>query len=383
MKNAPCRLWSYQLPLLHISRKYSKRAKLFKNHLTPEQPHNRAFMYPHSFPRIPLFLLALACLGLVSCSKPLPVVIAHVTKAPIESTISAVNAGTVTAERAAELSFGTVGIVAHVHVAVGDQVKEGQIIAELENGELKTALNNAERDVIRAKQLFSRKVLAPTELEAAIKALDIAQAALEKSVIRAPFSGLITEENLEIGQLSQVTTPTAQALLRLVDLRRRYVVADIDEVDLPHLKLGMTARITILAKRREPFIGTVRKIVPFVSTKKEQDRTTLIELEVADDGERLPVGASAEVEIVADNRIDAVAVPTRALLGRSDERYLFTITDGKLKRIVVKLGLQSYDRSEVIEGITEGTVVVFPPVDTELKDGLSVIIQSEDTKWLS
>jgi HlyD family secretion protein len=340
-------------------------------------------MYPPFFRRILFLLLPLGCLWLVSCSKPIPVVVAHVTKAPIEATISAVNAGTVTAERAAELSFGTVGIVAHVHVAVGDQVKEGQIIAELENGELNTALNNAERDVVRAKQLFSRKVLAPTELEAAVKALDIAQAAFEKSVIRAPFSGLITEENLEIGQLSQVTTPTAQALLRLVDLQRRYVVADIDEVDLPHLKLGMTARITILAKRREPFIGTVRKIVPFVSTKKEQDRTTLIELEVADDNERLPVGASAEVEIVADNRIDAVAVPTRALLGRSDERYLFTINEGKLKRIVVKLGLQSYDRSEVLEGITEGTTVVFPPVDTELKDGLAVTIQSEDTKWLS
>jgi len=326
----------------------------------------------------PLFVLILS-----SCSKPTPIVVARAAKAPIEATISAVNAGTVTAERAAELSFGTVGIVAHVHVTIGDQVKEGQILAELENGDLKTALANAERDVARAKNLFSRKVLAPTELEAAVKALDIAQAAFEKSIIRAPFSGLITEENLEIGQLSQVTTPTAQALLRLVDLERRYIVADIDEVDLPHLKLGMTARVTILAKRREPFIGSVRKIVPFVSTKKEQDRTTLIELEVSDDGERLPVGASAEVEIVADTRSDPIAVPTRVILGRGGERFLFSIAEGKLKRIPVKLGLQSYNRSEVLEGITEGTIVVFPPVDTELKDGLSVTIQAEDTKWLS
>lgn len=328
-------------------------------------------------------LLIIPLLVFLACSKPLPVVTARVTKAPVESTISAVNAGTVTAERAAELSFGMVGIVAHVHVALGDIVKEGQVLAELENSELKTALTNAQRDAERARNLFARKVLAPTELEAAIKTLDIAEATYEKSIIRAPFTGVITEENLEIGQLSQVTTPTAQALLRIVDLERRYVAADIDEVDLPHLTLGMKARVTILAKRREPFIGTIRKIVPFVSTKKEQDRTSLVELDIATEGELLPVGASAEVEIVADQRPEALAIPTRTLLGRMGDRYVFTVNEGKLKRTSVKLGLQSFDRSEVISGLDEGMIIVFPPTDTDLSEGLSVSIKSEDTKWLS
>lgn len=322
-------------------------------------------------------------LALLSCSKPLPVVTARVTKAPVESTISAVNAGTVTAERAAELSFGMVGIVANVHVEVGDQVEEGQILAELENSELHTALTNALRDAERARNLFARKVLAPTELEAAVKTLDIAEATYEKSIIRAPFKGVITEENLEIGQLSQVTTPTAQALLRIVDLERRYVTADIDEVDLPHLTLGMKARVTILAKRREPFIGAIRKIVPFVSTKKEQDRTSLIELDITNEGDLLPVGASAEVEIVADQRTKTLAIPTRTLLGRMGDRYVFTVNEGKLKRTPVKLGLQSFDRSEVVSGLDEGMVIVFPPTDTDLSDGLAISITSEDTKWLS
>lgn len=328
-----------------------------------------------------LFILLL--LATLSCSNPLPVVTARVTKAAVEATISAVNAGTVTAERAAELSFGMVGIVAHVHIAIGDIVEKEQILAELENSELKTALANAQRDAERARNLFARKVLAPTELEAAIKALDIAEAAHEKSIIRAPFKGVITEENLEIGQLSQVTTPTAQALLRIVDLERRYVAADIDEVDLPHLTLGMKARVTILAKRREPFIGTIRKIVPFVSTKKEQDRTSLVELDIATEGELLPVGASAEVEIVADQRPEALAIPTRTLLGRMGDRYVFTVKEGKIKRTPVQLGLQSFDRSEVISGLDEGTIIVFPPTDTDLSEGLSVSIKSEDTKWLS
>jgi HlyD family secretion protein len=342
--------------------------------------------HPLSFfrrPILPYLLLAISSPLLLSCSKPVPVTVARATKTTVESTISAVNAGTVTAERAAELSFGMVGIVAQMHVAIGDKVSQGQILAELENSELKTALDNARRDADRTRNLFARKVLAPTELEASVKALDIAEAAYEKSVIRAPFSGVITEENLEIGQLSQVTAPTTQALLRLVDLEKRYITADIDEVDLPHLTLGMKARVTILAVQREPFVGVIRKIVPFVSTKKEQDRTTLIELTIPTDGELLPVGASAEVEIVADQRAEAITIPTRTLLGRANDRYVFTLRDGKLSRTPVALGLQSYNRSEVISGLTEGVTVVFPPPDTDLKDGLVVSIQSEDTAWLS
>lgn len=334
-------------------------------------------------PICPLLILLVSWPFLLSCSKPVPVVIARATKTSVESTISAVNAGTVTAERAAELSFGMVGIVAQMHVAIGDKVSHGQILAELENSELKTALENARRDADRTRNLFARKVLAPTELEAAIKALDIAEAAYEKSIIRAPFSGVITEENLEIGQLSQVTAPTTQALLRLVDLERRYIAADIDEVDLPHLALGMKARVTILAVKREPLIGVVRKIVPFVSTKKEQDRTTLIELTLPSEAGLLPVGASAEVEVVAEQRTKTLAIPTRTLLGRANDRYVFTLRDGKLIRTPVTLGLQSYDRSEVISGISEGVIVVFPPPDTDLTDGLVVSIQSEDTSWLS
>jgi HlyD family secretion protein len=275
-----------------------------------------------------------------------------------------------------------VGIIQQVHVRLGDQVKKGQILAEIEHTELSSLLENAEREAKRVATLLQNKTVTPKEYDSTSGNLEVARAALEKSIIRAPFDGIVVEHSLEVGQLSQVTTP--KPLLKIVDVVQRYVRAEIDEVDLSSLAVGKPVRLKILAVRREPFRGTIRKIIPFVSTAKEQDRTTQIEISVVDEPLLLPAGASAEVEVILERKEGAMSVPTKALLGRTGERFLFSLNDkNTLDKIEVKTGIQNYEKTEILSPLTENTVIVFPPSDVDLSTSLTVKATQEDNRWRS
>lgn len=314
-----------------------------------------------------------ACLlSLFGCSKSTEVNGFAAVKTRVEATVSSVTSGSVDAEHEVELAFGTVGRVSRLNVKLGSMVKRGDILAELENLDLKQSLTKANSDLARAQTLLKSKVLASSESEEALKAQELAHANYEKSLIRAPFDGVVAEINLEVGQLSQITAVIPVALIRLVDLEPRFVEAEIDEVDLPHVALGLPARVKILAVRREPFKGTVRKVVPFVSAAREQDRTSPIELTIENEGILLPVGASADVEILTEARDDVLAVPSRAVFGRGGSRYVFTLVGSEAVKASVDIGLSNYDRTEIKGGLVEGAVVLTPRESGELVDGAPV-----------
>lgn len=319
-----------------------------------------------------LAIFLLLSTGLLGCSKPVEVNGVAAVKTRVESTVSSVTSGSVDAEHEVELAFGAVGRVSVLNVKLGSKVKRGDILAELENLDLKQTLTKANSDLARAKTLWQSKVLASTESEEALKAQELAHANYEKSLIRAPFDGVVAEINLEVGQLSQITAVIPRALIRLVDLEPRFVEAEIDEVDLPKVTLGLPARVKILAVRREPFNATVRKVVPFVNATREQDRTSQIELTIEDKGVLLPVGASADVEILTESRDDALAIPSRAVFGRGASRYVFRLAGTKTAKTPVTIGLSNYDRTEIKSGLSIGDVVLTPRESAELIDGATV-----------
>jgi len=309
---------------------------------------------------------------LLGCSSPPSVKVSPVTKSSIESTVSSVTSGTVKAEREGVLAFGTVGRVERVGIELGDRVKAGEVLAEIESEDLVAAYETAQKEAQRVRSLVRSSTIASSETEQAQQMLMRAKAALEKSKIKAPFDGIIAELNLEEGQLSQVTTPDPKAMIRIVDLHPRYVEAEIDELDLRQVKVGQEARIKILAVRREPFRGTVRQVIPFVSTRREQDRTVLIELSVESEGKLLPAGASADVEVVTQFKSGVVSIPSRTVLGRGDNRFVYTAVKGVARRTPIKIGLTNYDRTEIIEGLSEGDLVIHPSDKLELSEGLSI-----------
>jgi HlyD family secretion protein len=201
---------------------------------------------------------------------------------------------------------------------------------------------------------------------------DAAVTAYEKSLIKAPYDGMVAELNLEVGELSQITAVIPQAPIRVVDVKPRYVRAEIDEVDLPKVKVDLPARVKVLAIRKEPFAARVRKVIPFVSSIREQDRTSEIELDIDSEGLLLPAGASADVEVITDTKDDVLTITSRALLGRGGDRYVYVLDGSRLKKTPVKVGIYGYTVSEIVSGISLSDKVVLPSDKFELTDGLRV-----------
>ncbi|MGK5085970.1 efflux RND transporter periplasmic adaptor subunit [Bdellovibrionota bacterium FG-2] len=327
------------------------------------------------------FLSAVAVL-FAGCSKPVTLRAAKVAKTSVEASVTTTSAGTVSADQQAVLDFGTVGRISRIHIKTGDHVMRGQELAQLENADLKSILADTEREVKRTEELFAAGLVSQAALDTARKALDVARSNYEKTIIRAPFEGVATELNLEIGEFAQVGSGTLKkAPIRLVDLKPRLIHGDVDEVDLGKLKVGMAARVKIAAARSEPFQAVLQRVVPFVSTAKEQDRTSEVELRIQDHTQALiPVGASATIEIIIDARSGVLAVPSRAILGFADKRYVFRVIGDRLVKTDIKLGIGNYSKTEVLSGLSESDVVVFAPSDLELREGMKVNV--EEVPWL-
>ena len=136
----------------------------------------------------------------------------------------------------------------------------------------------------------------------------------------------------------------------------------------------MLARVKILAVTREPFAATVRKIVPFVSSIREQDRTSEVELDVSNPGESLPPGASADVEIVTEVKESVLTLMPKVILGRGADRYVYRVEGGVAKKTPDAVGISSYMATEIVNGLAEGDRVVVPSDKFELRDGMSVSV---------
>jgi HlyD family secretion protein len=330
-------------------------------------------------------VLGLAVATTPGCSKSVTLKAVQVASVAVESTVTTISSGTVDAQQQAVLGFSAAGRVKRISVRLGDTVKPGALIAQLDNTDLQAVHDEAVRERDRAKQLFDSGLVSRVALDEAAKNYEIARANLDKTVIRAPFEGVVTELNLEAGELYQGgagATNVGKASVRIVDLKPRIVKGQIDEADIAKVKAGAAARIKILAVRAKPFAARVERVVPYVSTTREQDRTSEIELRITEAPEGpalIPVGASADIEIVVASKENVPALPSRTVLGLGANRYVYRVDGNRIRRTPIQVGLGNYDRTEIVSGVAAGDAVVFPSDEIELKDGIKV--QTEKVAW--
>jgi HlyD family secretion protein len=310
--------------------------------------------------------------SVAACKNKPEVSVVALEKGTVEETVTGVTSGTVEAEQIAELAFGAVGRVKDVFASVGDAVRAGDVLAQIENEDLKSRLDVASEELSRAKTLQQSQAASRSNVIQAQGNFDAARVAFEKSIIRAPFDGVVVERNVEAGQLSQITAVIPLAPFRLVDTKPRYVQVEIDEVDLPKVAVGMAVRVKVLAVRREPFKGVVRKVIPFISTVREQDRTSEIEISIDNERSILPAGASADVEIVTTTKHDVLLAPSKAVLGRGGNRYVYTLEGGIARKKSVVVGITGLTVTEIVSGIEMNQDVIIPSDKVDLVDGLKV-----------
>ena len=206
--------------------------------------------------------------------------------------------------------------------------------------------------------------------------VDIARAKLERTLLRAPFDGVIAEINGELGEFvtpSPVGIPTPPTV-DLIDSSCLYISAPIDEVDAPAVQTGQQALITLDAFPGRKFPGFVRRVAPYVLDVEKQARTVEIEAEIDaaaaddEDGRRLLPGYSADVEVILAERQEVLRVPTQVLV---EGNRVFVLADDTLTAREVETGIASWEYTEVTAGLGEGELVVLS-VDREgVADGVA------------
>lgn len=328
---------------------------------------------------LPIFLV---CLFLGACSDKPKVEAIKMAIGSVESTVTTINSGTVEAQLQAELAFGTVGRIAKIYVSTGSKVKAGELIAELENADLRAVYNETQKELVRSEELYKNGLVSIANLDSAKRAREVARLNYEKTVMKAPFPGLITAMDLKPGEFYQSSTSLDnKPAVQIIDLKKRIIKGEIDEVDLQKVANGYLARVKIPALKNQVFKAVVSKVVPFVSTAKDQDRTSQIELEVLESPTDvlIPVGASADVEIISETKDGVKILPASVFMGTGKTRHLFKIVDGKLVKQEIKIGLGNYERVEVLEGLKSDELVARPLEGVELTNGMKV--KALETKW--
>lgn len=319
-----------------------------------------------------------------SCSSKIKVETVIVSRGLVESTVSTINSGTVEAQKQAELAFGTIGRIAKIHVKVGDIILPGTTIAELENSDLKAVNEEASKEFERAKELYNSGLVSIANLDSAKRAKEVARINLEKTQVKAPYKGMITSLELKIGEFyqTQVTTISKPAI-QIIDLEKRIVKGEIDEVDLNKVSNNQKAKVKIPALKNKIIEGVVKKVVPFVSTAKDQDRTSQIELELnatkEDEIKEIPVGASADVEIITEQKNNVLIIPTTYIHGVGSNKFVYFVNGNKLEKKSITIGTGNYDRSEVLTGLRENDQIAKIPDGVD--DPLKISVETEVKKW--
>jgi HlyD family secretion protein len=190
--------------------------------------------------------------------------------------------------------------------------------------------------------------------------IDVTRAQLERSQLRAPFAGVIAEINGELGEFvtpSPVGIPTPPTV-DLIDATCLYISAPIDEVDAPRVRKGLPARISLDAFPGRAFPGHVRRVAPYVLDQEKQARTVEIEAEFDDAEEAgLLAGYSADVEVVLDERADALRVPTSVILP-DKAVYVLDPATNRIAMRRVETGIANWEYTEIAGGLAAGDRVV-------------------------
>jgi len=331
--------------------------------------------------------------------KPIPVEVVEVERGRVEQTVTNSRAGTVRARHRAKLSPEFGGQVVELPFREGDRVSRGQVVLRLEDSLQQARLSLAERelDALRSErqracleaeraareyqrieklakeEIVSEDILdnsdslrqsaaaacdaSDSNVARALAAIRLAQTQLDKTILRAPFDGIVAEISTEVGEW---TTPSPPALpvppvIDVLDPSSVYISAPMDEVDSAIVRVDQPARVTIDSHRELRFMGHVSRVAPYVLDFEAQNRTVEIEVELDDHDQILLPGTSADVEVILDIRDDVPRIPTATIM---EGNQVLVLENDRLAQRQISVGLRNWDYTEVVDGLEPNTLVV-------------------------
>jgi membrane fusion protein, multidrug efflux system len=352
---------------------------------------------------------------------PMPVEFATVKRAPLAEQILVV--GNLIGAATVQVVPRVNGRLQSVSVKLGDPVRQGQIIARVEDSELQEQVKGAEAShkvaqasirqreadlklaqssLDRSRSLFERQLLPQQTFDdvdarhqAALAQLDLARAQFEQSKARldelkvtlsntlivSPVDGFVGKRFLDPGAFASTNAPVAS----VVDIRTVRMVANLVEKDMQRVPAGTSANVEVDAYPGEKFRGRVGRVAPVFDPAT---RTAEIEIEVPNGDFRLKPGMYSRVQLTIATKADAVTVPRNALVDLEGKSGVFIAAPTETpqgtrggdqaqktltaKFLAVQTGIRDGENVEIIAGLRDGTQVITTGAGA-LKDGDRIV----------
>lgn len=265
----------------------------------------------------------------------------------------------------------TQGTLVALNVKAGQRVSKGQILGRVDDAGLSQQVASQENQYALAKTTFERQknlwnqkigseiqyLQAQTQMISAQRGVAQIKAQLAKTVIRAPFTGTIDEVFVEKGQ---VVSPSAQGLMRIVNLSNMFVSTSVPETYIGKLKVGTPVDV-ILSSLGKTYKGKVRQVGNFVNPS---NRSFGIEVSVPNPDNLLRPNQVANLKIIDYVSNGAVVVPTNVIQEDGEKnKYVYIVTNsngktGIAKKAIVKLGQSSDSVTEILSGVSNNDIIV-------------------------
>lgn len=297
------------------------------------------------------------------------------------------------------------GKIARIYVQEGDRAAKGQLLAELETESIRLQLKQAEAgvavaeashaDALRNKERMDRLIkenavsemqrekiqlaydAAAAQLEQAKAGLNLARHALDVSIMRAPFGGVIASKNAEVGD---VINPMmggfgggAGGVLTLMDYSKIKIAVAISSEDIGRIRKGQEAVLRVGSFPGRDFRGSVR-VVNLTADPLSKKFGVGVVFDNPDGALRPGTFGDLVFEVRAHE--NALVVPQKAIL---ENTYVFIVEGGKAVKKNVVLGIQNTAMVEVLDGLAEGALVVVEG-NFGLEEGAAVQVLEEVTK---
>lgn len=307
--------------------------------------------------------------------------------------------GNVQAFTEAPIYARTNGYLKRWYVDIGKNVKANELLAEIDTPEVDAQLQQAQADLATAeannnlsqttatrwKSLLASGVVAKQDVDDKVGDAQAKQAEVESARanlarlaqlesfkrIVAPFDGVITARNTDIGALINSGAANGQELFHIAAINKLRVYVQVPQSYAADIQPGSTAQLHFTDHPGKTYTATI------VNTAKAIDassRTLLVELSIDNAHHELLPGSYAEVHLVPHLKISTLEIPSNALLFRSDGMLVATVSaNNHVVMKKVQLGRDFGKRVEVLSGLEPTDVIVLNPSDS-LLDGASVRI---------
>ncbi len=327
--------------------------------------------------KFPLLLSAALVFGLAACSDEpdaaaaggppggmqLPVEVVTVAPQPLAGGLETV--GSLRADESVVISPEVAGRITRIHFREGGRVNAGDPMFTLDGDTYRAALAEAQANLAnsrsaaaRGDQLIDEQLIARSDYDTlrAQQAVDqarvaSARTALSKMTLRAPFSGQVGLREVSVGDFVSV----GQDLVTLVRTDPIEVDFSVPETELARLRPGQALQLQVDAFPGETFSGQVVAIDPVIDSGS---RSVQVRAQVANPDGRLRPGQFARLQLQARDDVTALLIPEQALMQQGEERFVYTVVDGKAKRVVVGTGVRVPGMVEITSGLAPGDVVI-------------------------